>query len=319
MTGRTERLTARLAEGQVVLLDGATGTECERRGVPRLDGAWNGGAALSHPDVLRGVHRDYIENGAQIVIANTFATHRHVLQRAGVADDFEVYNRVACELAVQARSETVAAGVAGADDVVVAGGVSNWTWAGDHPSLGTLTTNSADQTRAQLAGGAELIILEMMIDIDRMNATLDGVEEAIGSSGVPIWVGFTVGRQHDTPEPVDGIVRLRDGEPLADALAVIEARGIDVAAVMHSEVTLIDAALDVMLAQWPGPVGVYAHSGRSVDGGWVYDDVISPSDYAAAAQRWLDRGVRIIGSCCGTTPDHIAALADLPRVQASGR
>ena len=80
---------------------------------------------------------------------------------------------------------------------------------------------------------------------------------------------------------------------------------------MHTVVELIDGALDVALEAWPGPVGVYAHSGDYVDGDWIYDGVISPADHADLARRWIDRGARIIGGCCGTGPDHIRALAEL--------
>lgn len=100
---RLERLMSRIHAGEMVLIDGGTGTECERRGVPVLDGAWSSGGALSHPEIVRGVHQDYIAAGAQVIIANTFSTHEHVLEAAGVADDFVTYNRRGVELAVQAR------------------------------------------------------------------------------------------------------------------------------------------------------------------------------------------------------------------------
>ncbi|MGB0385433.1 MAG: homocysteine S-methyltransferase family protein [Ardenticatenaceae bacterium] len=73
----------RIHHGERILIDGATGTEVERRGVPQLDNAWNGGGALTHPDIVRQIHEDYIGCGAQIVISNTFATARHVLRDAG--------------------------------------------------------------------------------------------------------------------------------------------------------------------------------------------------------------------------------------------
>ena len=85
MTGSTEleryeTIRQRLAAGERILIDGATGTEVERRGVPQLENAWNGGGALSHPDIVRDIHLDYIREGAEIVISNTFATTRHALE-----------------------------------------------------------------------------------------------------------------------------------------------------------------------------------------------------------------------------------------------
>ena len=69
-----DNLLARMSVGEAILIDGGTGTEVERRGVPQLKNAWNGGGALSHPDILRQIHQDYIAHGAEIIITNTFAT-----------------------------------------------------------------------------------------------------------------------------------------------------------------------------------------------------------------------------------------------------
>jgi len=75
---RYHALIQRLHNGDRILMNGATGTEIERRGVPMVDNAWNGGGAMTHPEIVRGVHEDYIRCGAQIVISNTFSTSRHV-------------------------------------------------------------------------------------------------------------------------------------------------------------------------------------------------------------------------------------------------
>ena len=119
---RYDRLMKRIADGGRILIDGATGTEIERRGVPQLDNAWNGGGALSDPDVLREVHEDYIREGAEIIISNTFATHRQALRAAGVEHQFDAFNRRGVELAIEARDRL------GANDVLVAGGISYWSW-----------------------------------------------------------------------------------------------------------------------------------------------------------------------------------------------
>ncbi|MEO8851331.1 MAG: homocysteine S-methyltransferase family protein, partial [Allobranchiibius sp.] len=214
---RLDNVMSQIDAGATVLIDGGTGTECERRGVPVLDGAWSSGGALSHPEIVREVHQDYIAAGARVVIANTFSTHRHALEAAGVADNFVAYNRHACELAAQARQ------AAGDDAVVVAAGISNWTFTGRHPELDVLRRNTAEQAEAMASGGAELLILEMMVDIDRMRATLDGTR----ASGLPVWVGFTCGTVDGRPVSDDGVPRLRDGEPLADAIAALEDFDVD--------------------------------------------------------------------------------------------
>ena len=298
---RLTRVMDRVRSGETVLIDGGTGTECERRGVPVLDGAWSGGGALSHPDILREVHRDYVAAGAEVIIANTFSTHRHALETAGVAADFVAYNRRGVELAVQART------AAGADEVVVAAGISNWTWTGPHPSLDELRRQTVEQAAIMAAAGAELLILEMMVDVERMRATLQGAATA----GLPVWAGLTCGSGDGRPTAVGDGARLRDGEPLAEALAALQGHDVEVVAIMHTDVALVEQGLDVVLDAWTGPVAVYAHSGAFVDGGWVFDGVISPDEYLDHARRWSSRGVRLIGGCCGTGPEHVRALASL--------
>ncbi|MEQ9349182.1 MAG: homocysteine S-methyltransferase family protein, partial [Alphaproteobacteria bacterium] len=96
-------LAERLRNGPPLLLDGATGSELERRGVPMDDAAWSGAAVHTHPDVVREVHADYIRAGAEVVITNTFATARHALVPAGLDGETAAINRRAVALAREAR------------------------------------------------------------------------------------------------------------------------------------------------------------------------------------------------------------------------
>jgi S-methylmethionine-dependent homocysteine/selenocysteine methylase len=113
-------LVQRLHDGDRILIDGATGTEIERRGIPMVDNAWNGGGALTHPDIVCQVHEDYIRCSAQIVISNTFSTSRHVLQDAGLEEHFEFLNRRGVELAREARINMQT------PNVLVSGGTTPW-------------------------------------------------------------------------------------------------------------------------------------------------------------------------------------------------
>ncbi len=302
---RYDKLLGRLRAGEQILIDGGTGTEVERRGVPQLENAWNGGGTLSHPDIVRGIHEDYIERGAEIVISNTFATSRNVLEDAGVAELFEDYNRRAVELACEARDQT------GHHDVLVAGGISHWSFSGKLPSLEELREGAAEQAQIMKRAGADLIMLEMMVEIRRMLAVLEGAQ----SSGLPVWVGFSCApdasgtmclQAGDTD--ADGFVQARDGELLLDAIAALNGKNVPLLSIMHTDVRHMDDCLDIVEAHWDGLVGVYAHSGKFVDSQWIFDGTISPEDYADASQRWLRRNVQIIGGCCGIRPEHIAAL-----------
>ena len=107
-----------IQSGEIVLIDGGTGTELQRRGVPMDEIAWSGAAVLSHPTEVRQTHEDYIKAGAQVIIANTFGSTRQMLEPAGFGDQVEAVNRGGVELARQARDN------AGVDGIAVAGSIS---------------------------------------------------------------------------------------------------------------------------------------------------------------------------------------------------
>lgn len=289
---RYTKFMNRIAAGEKILIDGATGTEIERRGVPQLEDAWNGGGAESHPDVLRQVHEDYIREGAEIVIANTFATHRSALRDAGVEDRFEFLNRRGVEIAIEAREK------AEAPDVLVAGGLSYWAWSGNWQSAEALRPDTEAQAAIMAEAGADLLMLEMMVDIDRMVMTL----EAAQKSGLPVWVGLSC-------EPDgNGDMVLQRGGRLTEALVALQGRDVPLLSIMHTEVEHVDGCLDILGGMWSGPVGVYAHSARWVGDVCHFDVTLPPEDYAGHARRWLDRGVQVIGGCCGMGVDHIRCL-----------
>ena len=110
---RYDTLVERMQQGEQIIIDGGTGTEVDRRGVPKLEHAWNGGGTLSHPDIVRSIHEDYIRAGAEIIITNTFGIC-NALTDAGAAHLFDTYNRQAVRLAREARD------AAGRPDVLIA-------------------------------------------------------------------------------------------------------------------------------------------------------------------------------------------------------
>ena len=292
---RYQALIQRLENGDRILIDGATGTEIEKRGVPMVNNAWNGGGALTHPDTVRQVHEDYIHFGAQIVISNTFSTSRHVLKDAGLEKNFEFLNRRGIELAREARDSQ------NKPEVLVAGGITHWSFTKQYPSHQELRQNVKEQAAIMANAGADLLMLEMMADIDHMLIVLDAAQK----SGLPVWVGLSCNLDEDN------VPLLLDGPTLMEGLENIQSKDVDVVSIMHTEVEYITACLEVLKANWVGPVGVYAHSGRFVEPNWIFNDVISPEDYASAADSWLQQGVQILGGCCGIGLEHIKHLKPL--------
>lgn len=293
MSERYERLMEQIKAGKPVLIDGATGTEVERRGIPKIKHAWNAGGNLSDSEVVKQIHKDYIGCGARIIISNTFATHRSTLEDAGVGDQFESYNRRAVEIACEARESL------GANNVLVAGGLSHWSFTGRPPSVQVLGENAAEQARIMADAGAEMFMLEMMANIERTRAVLDGAL----ATGLPVWVGYSCKLDEQSQ------VILLEGEPLADAIAALDGLDVPLISIMHTDVAIVSQCLDVVDACWSGPVGVYAHSGEfEADAGIKFDTVISEQGYGEYVEQWLDRGVHVIGGCCGVGPQHIAHL-----------
>ena len=166
MTRRTSQLGRRLASGQRVLIDGATGTDIERRGVPMVQNAWCGASALTHPDDVRAVHVAHIEAGAEMIIANTYASSRHLLAWADMEVHFVELNQLGVQLAIDARDAT------NRGDIPVAGSMSTSRQGGPFPDLETARVNYRDQARILAEAGADLIVLEMMRDIDHTEACL---------------------------------------------------------------------------------------------------------------------------------------------------
>ena len=221
--------------GSVLLLDGGTVTELQRRGVRMMTQAWSGAAALRNTAVLMAIHRDYIDAGADIITANTYATARHLLEFDGMGDVFEVINRGAVTAALEARRDC------GRPDVLIAGSMSHR----GRITPGTATpvnhvATSADALYASLSeqalllrdAGCDLILLEMMYDPARMPA----VYAAASETGLPIWAGFSARR--DAGGPLLGFAP----DPVTafeSVVSVLNEWNVGAAGIMHAPSNLI--------------------------------------------------------------------------------
>src|SRR5215210_1990830 len=215
-------LQQRLDGGETVLLDGAMGTELERRGVPMDAVAWDAAALLTHPDTVREVHEDYIRAGADVITTNTFATARHVVEPAGMGERFRELNTRAVALAKQAREN------AADRPVFIAGSISTFTAGYDYsyePRAEKSRANYREQAEVLAESGVDVIALEMMRDLEQ---TTYAVEAAV-DTGLPVWLGFSC---KTTDE---GTVLLWDGAyTLAEALERIPTSGVSLISIMHT-------------------------------------------------------------------------------------
>jgi S-methylmethionine-dependent homocysteine/selenocysteine methylase len=316
MTGYAD-LERRIAAREVIILDGAVGTQLQKMGVPIGTDAWAAMALESHPCTVRRMHELYIEAGVDVITVNTYSSARHNLERAGLGDKVAELNLRAVMLAKVARDKA-----ARERPVLIAGSVSNYGlvagcephWR-NWPAVRRWTETTDRQARANLREQAE-ILAEAGCDLLIAEATgshtqRKWVTEACASVGLPLWVGFrcrleegdTVARTGYTSE-----------EPLDDGFEEVMALGGSVAAVFHSSLDATDVALAALRSKWQGPLAAYPEAERP-DYMQRYRDLTvetgtSPEDFARWARSKVAEGVQIIGGCCGVELEHIRPLRD---------
>jgi len=301
-------LKQRMNAGEIILIDGGMGTELERRGVEMDGQAWAGTAMRSNPEAIKQIHRDFIDAGADIIIANTYAAAPHVLEYAGLGAEAREINRMACRLAREAAEESGAS-----RKIYIAGSMSSFRAGLDVdklPDAERARASYREQAKALANSGVDLIIAEMMLD----PFLTEHCVAAAAETGLPVWVGFSARLGDDGR--VLGFSKLFE-HPLEEVIAVALAHDPDACGIMHTDVEATVPALKLLKQHWHGPLFAYPHSGEFIMPHWQFDTVIKPDAYAAEAKHYVDMGVRAIGGCCGLGPEHIRALKEsLPRVAA---
>jgi S-methylmethionine-dependent homocysteine/selenocysteine methylase len=303
-------LQERLDRGDVLLIDGGMGTELERRGVEMDGEAWAGTAMKTRPDIISQIHREFVEAGADIIIANTYAASPHVLKHAGYdAVQTRELNLLGCRLAREAADEA-----GGGRQVFVAGSMSSFRAGLDVAKLPDEAEARGSyrwQAEALAAGGVDFILLEMMLD---PVITPIAVGAAV-ATGLPVWVGFSA-RVADGK--VLGFHRYAD-DPFDTVLDSGLRFPIQAAGIMHTNVEFTPPALAALKAKWKGPMFAYPHSGEFKMPHWQFDTVMKPEPFVAEAMGYIGSGVQAIGGCCGIGPDHIARLRQKLPARMPGR
>jgi S-methylmethionine-dependent homocysteine/selenocysteine methylase len=271
------------------------GTELQRRGVDTGLPLWSARALASHPEAVLRIHREYAAAGADILTANTFRTTPRTFRRAEAPDRSDALTALAVALARKAADETLGR------SVLVAGSIAPLEdcYRPDLvPSDGDLQEEHGLQATRLARAGVDFILLETMGTIREAVAALGAARD----TGNEVVVSFLC--------TADG--RLLGGEPLADAVRAVARLKPTMLSLNCVPVDQADRAIDSLTAAWPGPWAIYANAGRPEDlATGVITHAVSPNAYAAHARLWLSAGARIAGGCCGTTPDHIAAVRTL--------
>ena len=285
-----QRFRQRLVDGPL-LLDGGMGTLLFAGGVPQR--ACLEELASTRPDLIGSIHRAYLEAGADIIETSTFGANRVRLAGFGLGGEAHRLNRRAAQVAREARD------VAGRD-VLVAGSVGPL----GAPNRELLRLDEAavrgafrEQIDGLLEGGVDLFVLETFVDLEHL---LIAVDEARRAGDLPVIAQLTFGEE----------LELADGTNPAVAAAALEAAAVDGLGVNCGAGPR--ACLDA-LERMAGSDATVARSivpnaglPQRIEGQFVY--AAGPDYFAAMVPRMLAAGAAIVGGCCGTTPDHIAAM-----------
>jgi methionine synthase I (cobalamin-dependent)/5,10-methylenetetrahydrofolate reductase len=273
----------------LVLLDGAMGSLIYERGV-FIDKCYDE-LNLSRPDLIQTIHEDYITAGANVIESNTYGANRFKLRSHNLLDRMEAINRKGVELARKAAGETVyVAGSMGPSGVEV----EPW---GD-TTLQEVFEAYAEQAGYLQAEGVDLFILETFQDIREMEQAVKAIRSV---SDLPVAAMMTVGE--------DGMSRY--GVDLADITRrLVESE----ASVIGLNCTVGPKPMLDFVEQMRGisskPLCIMPNAGRPqyTDGRMIY--MSTPEYFSVYTRRFIDKGVRMLGGCCGTTPDHIAKMAN---------
>lgn len=288
------RFMERLQRGQILVLDGATGTNLQRRGLP--GGTPSDTWVMDRPEAVSQLHRDFLDAGADILLTNTFGSARPHLEHAGFSGRFEQTNRRAVELAAQ---------VAAGKEVLIAGSMGPL---GEMlQPYGTLEEAAAEQAYAEQArllgeAGVDLLVIETQFDLNEAKAAVRG---ACSATSLPVVCSFSYDRGTRT------MMGVKPSQAAAElAHSGIVALGINCGRSLEDNFKALQELRQATdLPIWFKPNAGLPH--QDDQGRLVYD--VTPEMMADQVPQWIAAGARLVGGCCGTSPEHLKAIAQAVR------
>ena len=283
-----------LSFSSTLLLDGATGTELDRRGVDTGLPLWSANALLTDEGsrILQQIHEDYLRAGADILTTNTFRTHRRALAPSGNANRALELTHRAVDIARAAitsipseRPRFVAGSISTLEDCYRPDLV---------PPDDQLRAEHNERVQHLLQCGVDVFLIETINSIREA----DIIARLAVGTGTPVIVSFVCDR--------DG--RIFSGESLTDAARDLLPQGVSALGVNCGAAPDLLKPLSELKSACPQgfPLIAYGNIGYAdEEAGWVNTDAVDPEAYCKYATTWP---VRIVGGCCGTTPAHIAQL-----------
>ena len=290
----SQSLSDRIAEAPIIF-DGAMGTELYKRG--HFINKPFEGVNLSDPGLVEAIHREYVEAGSHVIETNTFAANRVKLQKVGLGEKVRDINEAGVKLARAAAGDAY---------VVGAIGPSGLKW----PALTSdrraeIVEAFREQAEALLAAGVDGLMLETFSYLGELEAALEHVR--------PMTDGFVAALATFTGSSATG-----DGAGPGVVARHVLRKGADLIGANCAEGPMELYQLAEKFVGHGAPVAIIPNAGypKPVDGRMMY--MATPEYFGVFARRFFKLGVRAIGGCCGTSPEHIKSMVGAGRMMSGG-
>ena len=279
---------------KITILDGAMGTELQRRGQRTSLPLWSAHALINTPDLTRQIHSEYALAGAEVLTTNTFRTTRYTLAKTNMEHQAEELTHRAVQLAREA-----AVSAPRTQKIRIAGSLAPLEdcYRPDlAPSNDILRREHNAQATLLARAGVDIILVETQNNIREARIAA----QAALAHRIPVWVSLC---------PKDGQT-LFSGEPLREAVRAIAQLKPDAILVNCCPPRIAQEAVQVLKEEWDGAWGAYPNFGVPEDEtDSNFAESLSPAKFAQWGLKIVSEGASIIGGCCGTRVAHIAELA----------
>lgn len=294
MNNIVKKFKNKLAKGNRIVLSGAMGTEISRRGIKTSLPLWSAVALLESPEMIKQIHIDYINAGAEIIVTNTFRTQGRTFKKAGIEERASELTILAVNLAKDARSET------GKSNVLIAGSVTTLEDCYSPelvPSETELKKEHLEHAQNLKEGGVDFLLIETINSIKEAVAAIEAAQ-IVGLPFAISFIGNDKGQLLSRESLADAVGKIEKFKPLYIGLNCMTIDAISKNAEMFTKLTDF-------------PVSFYGQGDGVPDNvdGWKFEGKNPKHQYINQARKWSDLGVQIIGGCCGTDPSYINAIS----------
>ena len=299
-------LENKLTSSEVVILDGGMGAELEKFGASIDKDLWSGRCSIDNPEIVREVHQNFVNSGADVITTNTYASTPISMKEYGYEGYIEDWNNASVKIARQVADSSDR-------EVAVAGSVSTCgSWDKIEPKL--LKPGFDQQISILSDAGVDLIILEAMTSSTR---TIEAILECSNKTNLPVWLSISCALDREQNKLMLGYQEsinyskaffYDDFEIAINKFTSMHDGPILVA---HTDFKITNQAVKEIRKNHKGIIGAYPNNGFFEKPHWNTAEDILPKNYCEEAKLWIESGAQIIGGCCGIGPSHIKSLSDL--------